>query len=271
MQEAIAKPKFVYSAKGLAAIASDKLEQWEPEQSPIMWMTTNVNLAQVHAYDKREDHFDCLVQFRVMSLDRLRFHQMGAGQLLLPHTTIETKRTSFLEAARRLSGTDDPDDGASLGRIVNVDALYHDSWVAFPYLWDCVKEAVLGDETWRGLLEKTTVDDVLKGRTLLVPAKNVTSQRISFYHTAHHCSWRVGNINFFVPHMKRIHSPMLDITRLPNGWDESVRPFDLPFIQGVTVDPPRRLRGQALDSGGAREDATLEIRREMMERGIVQQ
>ena len=259
-------PKWLYTDTALEGMRSDKFSGWNAKP-PVRWLTTNVNLARPHSYDHRDDHFDCLVQYRVDALDNIAFNGVRAGELVVPKTSNNPKRTTLLEAADRAVGSRVPDDGLSLGRIVTVDAIYHDCWCAIPFSWPCPRESVFGDEAWEQLLQGITIEQIRSGSTVLTPISNVTSSRVTLYATAHHAMWRVGQWSFFVPVHKRVPHTMLDPTRMPEGWSENVARYEHPVIAGVPVDPPKRVKGVTMKTKEG--DATAAIHTEMLRHGIL--
>lgn len=267
MNRPISMPKWLYTDETLNEMrGGNKLAGWEPDM-PVSWMTTSINLARPHAYDRREDHFDCLVQYRVDALDTLAFNGITAGELVVPKTEHDPKRTTLLDAAERSTKTTTPDGGLSLGRIVTVDAIYHDSWCAIPWLWRCPREAVFGHEAWEQLVNGITIGEIKSGSTVLTPLKNVTSPRVALYSTAHHAMWRIGTTNFFVVVPKRRQHHMLDASKVPEGWSETVERYSHPpSVSDVPVDPSKRLKGTTLRSKEG--DATMAIHEEMLRRGI---
>ena len=238
------KPRFLRSAEWLNATSERNLGGWRPVK-PVRWLLTDVNLARPEGYDQCHQHFPCAVQCRIDVLDALRFGRAALGELI-GYVAEDEHAMSLLDLADRHFGTVQPDDGASLGAIVSVDAIYHDSWVAIPWNWQCQREAVLGDETWEPIVRAFSVDDVIAGRTRLVGIESATSQRVARYETAHHAIWRVGTESFHCERWKHPPNGGLDGTRRTSGWTENVRPYELPEIEGVRIDPAR-VAGKALD------------------------
>ena len=261
----VGKPRWLYTAEKLNTLRPEKMGGWRPPHQ-VIWLNTNVNLGRPQAADVTEHHFDAMVQFRVDTLDAIKFGGISAGELVLPLSRSDPTKTNLLQAARQKTHTDQPDDGLSLGRVVNVDAIYHDSWVAIPHLWPCHREEVFGDSAWKQLLEQITLDEIIKGTSKLTVVTNVTSTRIAQYATAHHCMWRVGEVNFHVPMPKRVMSERLDMSRLPEGWTEAITKYQHPQIAGVQIDPDRRPAGVSLRKRVP--ETTEAVRRELVARGI---
>ena len=261
----LSKPKWLYTDEQLNKLEPSRLGGWRPPYD-VRWYITDMNLARTKGYDLKEDHFDCLVQFRVNAVDALSFGGIRAGELIIPKHELDPRKTTLLQAARLMAKTEEPDHGLSLGRLVTVDAMYHDAWVAVPFNWKIHREAVLDDASWSVLLENISIDEIKSGTTKLVPIENAISSRVSLYSTAHHSMWRVGDKSFFVPPAKRSYPPTLDLSRMPMGWTEKVERFEYDAIPGVEIDPSRRPKGDTLRH--LTPHATDRLRRELLDHGI---
>ena len=217
---------------------------------PVRWLRTETDLRNPSTRDVKFEEFDCLVQFRINTIEPLLFNAITASELVFTQGQDAEGglSESLLSCARRKTKTDRPDGGISLGTIVQVDAIYHSSFIAIPYQWNCLREQVLADEGYyRDLLETTPIRSILEGRTVFRGIEACRSSRIAMYANLNHCVWRVGRMNFHCEAWKRpqaLQDTRYNRAREYQGWTEKVWDYQLP--QEIPLNPEQTPQGEKI-------------------------
>ena len=230
----VARPDLVLSDAQLAARPHFH-DEWDFNE-PIEWFTSSLSaLTHRGAFDKAVSEItSCLVQYRINCTDATRIKGLTLTEWLYTvddsylHLTLE----DMLKKVRLLS--DDeliPDDPTwTLWNVIEIQAIYHDQWVAIPYEWGIGRANILHDnhrdEVARRLLMPLTVEQLRAGQLHLRSLHHVTSPYIKLYCGRFNQVWRVGRRIFHVEPAKRI--PVDHTGGVPPTEQEVIGKYEVP-------------------------------------------
>ena len=275
MRNPIAKPRWLLSPTAFAnALVVSKLDGWKPTL-PVRWLTTTTRLHPPLAHDCAKDDFDCLVQFRVDRLDRLTFGGVPLGDLLLSVPDAEQTKRSVRHAIEHRAATPLPDDEKSIAAIINIDAIYHASFVALPYQWRIERGEVLAREVfyWE-LLDTLNIGDLRSQETRMARVRDLRSERIRYYATPTHAVYEVGGEAFWCEAWRRetlaTDHQWSDWARERDcaGFDDHVAAWKYP-PDIVQADTRRSVRDEEGDTLAIDRDHNRRLKAELEALGLV--
>ena len=218
-------------------------------KTPIRWLLTDRELRDTAGHDVKQTLFHGLVQYRINRMDELKIGGISATEVLTMAHDDNAGDANLLDfSARKYDWDARPDPGYSAGLIVQVDAIYHDSFVALPYQWNCQRDQVFRSENvYRKLVRNATIEGIYGGLTFFLALDDLESELecnwITRYSTANHSSWQVARLAFHEEAWKREavgkkagYNLGRDISQ---GWTEQVTPYTFP--EHLKVDPRRPL------------------------------
>ena len=221
------------------------------------------------AHDIKLHEFECLVQYRVNALDPIEFNGVSLTEILL---TAPPSDQSVMELITHRTGATEPDAHRSLGEIVNIEAIYHPSFIALPYQWSVERSEVLSNRYEYARLLSQTPMRMVRAQTPAITTMTLRSERITYYATPTHAVYEVGGVSFWCEAWRRPSESdhtwsQLAIARECAGFDDRVQlwepPAHLPLVDRVQ-DAGERHRTLNLPS-----EVRESLKRELDDLGLV--
>ena len=241
----IDRPLQVFTDRALSAKQRDWSRwAWRP-QTPIRWLESklDVDLFMRGVHHVSQELFTGVVQYRVNRTEWMKFGTLTMSELMRREARLkdgDIKRSIFEIVKQRLK-VEREEVARGFGVMLQIDAIYHDSFVALPYEWGCRRDQVFAEvEVYEQLLEQAKVVDILRGAVMFAHLEDLRSNYIAWYATPNQAVWRVGDVLFHHECWKRdisVMTPGFDWAAPVSGWSEEVTPFVYP--EGLEVDPDR--------------------------------